>query len=241
VSKEQILSEIRRCAAENDGAPLGKARFEAATEIRESDWSGRYWTRWGDAIAEAGFSPNTLNAALSTDKMLRQLADLTRQLGHFPTSMERRMQRTQDSHFPSHGVWNRLGSRPDLIARLAEFCANDPSYADVGLICAPLLESGDVDDEIEEEASTETAGSVYLIKSGKHFKIGRTNHVGRRRYEISLRLPEKEVLVHEIETDDPVGIESYWHQRFKDRNTNGEWFSLSKADVAAFKRRRRFM
>lgn len=102
----------------------------------------------GVAIAEAGFSPNTLNAALSTDKMLRQLADFARHVGHFPASSERRMQRTLDNDFPSHGVWTRLGSKAELVARLAEFCANDPSYADVGLICAPGQFSTGVDKEV---------------------------------------------------------------------------------------------
>ena len=81
-------------------------------------------------------------------------------------------------------------------------------------------------------------GYVYLIKSGRHHKVGRTNSVGRRERELEIQLPEKAATVHVIKTDDPVGIEGYWHQRFADRRRNGEWFELSREDVAAFKRRK---
>ena len=87
------------------------------------------------------------------------------------------------------------------------------------------------------QATERVTGVVYLMEMGKYYEIGRSNSVGRREYEIALQLPERVESVHVIETDDPPGIERYWHARFADRRANGEWFKLSRADVAAFKKR----
>lgn len=83
-------------------------------------------------------------------------------------------------------------------------------------------------------------GYVYmaLMKIGreKRDKIGRTNLIERRASEISSLLPAELELVHAIRTDDASGIESYWHNRFKAKNTKGEWFTLSLDDIRAFKK-----
>jgi hypothetical protein len=61
--REHILEEIRRTTKENGGKPLGSRRFADATGIRESEWRGKLWARWGDALTEAGFAANQLQVA----------------------------------------------------------------------------------------------------------------------------------------------------------------------------------
>ena len=87
------------------------------------------------------------------------------------------------------------------------------------------------------------AGFVYLLKhgTGRQFKVGRTNNPIRREGEIAIELPEKLEPIHVIETDDPAGVESYWHRRFADKRLKNEWFALTAQDVRAFKRWRKII
>ena len=82
-------------------------------------------------------------------------------------------------------------------------------------------------------------GYVYLLRSGRRYKIGKSTDPSRRFREVRLELPDETNQVHTIPTDDPSGIESYWHQRFAEKRIrNTEFFSLTAEDVRAFKRRK---
>ena len=81
MKKEHILQEIKRTAKSNDGVPLGSRRFETATGIKESEWLGKLWARWGDALREAGFAPNQLQSAYDKTELLERYAKLAQELG----------------------------------------------------------------------------------------------------------------------------------------------------------------
>lgn len=238
VAKDHILDEIRRTTETNGGQPVGRQRFYAETGIKETDWSGRYWARWGDTLQEAGYSPNRLQTGYDEQFLLDKLASFVQKLGRFPAIAELKLEWRQDRTFPSHNTFAQFGGRAKLAARLAAFYQQYDGYEDVVAICAPIA----LDDkpEVTRNATEkyETFGSIYLLRSGRYYKVGRTNAVGRRERELAIQLPERANVVHSIKTDDPLGIEAYWHTRFKDKRKNGEWFELSSSDVSAFKRRR---
>jgi hypothetical protein len=238
MNKQKILDEIQRTARANGGVPLGKGRFERETGIKESEWSGRFWVRWSEAITEAGFEPNKLNSAHEEEFLLEQYVSLIRKLGRLPVQNELKMKRRTDPEFPGDKAFRRFGNKSQLVEKVAEYCRVNTGHEDVLALCeaaATIADPEDADDSKDDEFEL---GFVYLIKSARYFKIGRSNAAGRREREIALQLPEKASTIHVIRTDDPSGIEAYWHQRFADRRKNGEWFELSAADVKAFKRRK---
>lgn len=237
-TREQIVAEIQRTATANGGKALGKARFEAATGIREYDWRGRYWARWSDALAEAGYEPNQYQGRLAEDALLIGLAEEARRYGRMPTVAELGLRRRQDATFPSPSVFDRMGPKATWAAQVLAFCQEHSEWEDVAAIVAPLVADEPAAVEDAEAEADGQHGFVYLLKSGKHYKIGHTLDVGRRRYDLAIQLPEKVSEEHVIATDDPPGIERYWHERFASRRKNGEWFELTRADIAAFKRRK---
>jgi hypothetical protein len=46
--------------------------------------------------------------------------------------------------------------------------------------------------------------------------------VAGRERELSIQLPERAEVTHEIRNDDPAGIEAYWENRFASKRMNGE-------------------
>jgi len=241
-SKSFIIAEIKRTAKTNNGTALGLGRFEQETGILRSDLLGIHWARWGDAVAEAGFEPNVLQGPRDEEDLLEHLVLITRHYGHFPIDNEIRLWRKDNPGCPAHSTFFRtFGKKRDRLDRLMRF-SEQRGYEDVARICTGEL-SGITDKQVLKDSDVvgkteRILGYVYLLKSGRFYKIGRTNAPGRRKYELDIQLPEELTEVHLITTDDPIGIEKYWHKRFKDRRKNGEWFELKKDDVAAFKRRK---
>lgn len=209
------------------------------TGIKQSDWSGRFWVRWNDAISEAGLQTNQMQGAYDSNDLLKHLIALIRKLQKFPTIAELRFERRTSPGFPfSQTYQNRFGHKAQIAQAVVDCCGDNPELDSVAAICRQIIGMPGAEELDSEDAAESTFGYVYLIKAGKHYKVGKADSVGRRLGQLRIQLPDRAELVHQITTDDPFGIEAYWHGRFQDKRLNGEWFALTRQDIKAFKRRK---
>jgi len=116
--------EIKRTAEANGGKSLGIKGFESETGIKISDWKGRYWVRWSDAVREAGYPPNQLSRPDDIAAVLDRYAGLVHELGHIPVDAELLLKRRSDCTFPAKNAFRRFGTKLNLLNTL-------PSIAEV--------------------------------------------------------------------------------------------------------------
>ena len=242
LTKNHILEEIRKLAKENGGKPPSTKQLKDKVGIIPYDWQ-KYWPRLGDAQREAGLTPNTfLKIPYQDDYLLSKFATLIRKNKKWPTKGEIDVIHFSDPKFPGSSIfYNKLGTKYILAQKILEF-AKRKKYSDVIKICNGVLEEVKKLDELSNNAiENKKDGSVYMMQLGYYYKIERSKDIGRRYREIKIQFPEELIHIHEIETDDPCGIEAYWHNRFKSKQVKGEWFKLDSSEINAFKRWKRIL
>lgn len=218
MTRDYILSEIRRLAAGRGGGTPGQLAFARETGISDHLWLGKFWARWSDAVAEAGLSPNTRTQRLDSDAVLAEVAAACRHYGRVPTKAEMLLYAKASPSLPSpNAIARHFGGRSDLIAALAALAGRDPAYADL----SALLPSGPPQRASRPFRPPVAEGTVYLIKSGEFYKIGRSDELERRVREIRVSLPERAALTHAIRTDDPPGDRGVLAPQV--RRSAGEW------------------
>jgi hypothetical protein len=163
VTKNHIIQEIQRTARENGGQPLGRLKFLHVTGIKETDWSGKFWARWNDALKEAGFGPNRLQQAYEDSFLLDRFAGLVRELGRIPVVTEMRLKARADTSFPSRTVFERFGSKEKLIARVLDYVQQHDNYSDV----VPIVSAAVCSNTTQDESSTQkiVTGFVSTTRS----------------------------------------------------------------------------
>ena len=134
--REHIIHEIRRLAALNGEQPPGQNAFARETGIAEHQWRGKFWARWGDALAEAGYAPNKWTERLSTEAILDEVVKVCRSYRRLPTQAELELHRKKNATFPTINTIKRhFGRRDSLIAALASVRQRTPSMPTLGICC----------------------------------------------------------------------------------------------------------
>jgi len=233
-SKESIMRAYNELRLEHGAKPIGERVFVRETAFSPFYWKGGYWRSWSAFQADAGHEPNSPNENIADEILLHRFAELALERNEIPTQADLTLKKKEDPSFPGRAAFMRFGERAALLTKVAEHCEGREEFA----LVRDLLKQGISGGRDHRLESFNIKGFVYLLRSGKHYKLGRTNAVGRRLRELAIQLPEKPDTVHVIETDDPEGIEQYWHRRFAEKRQGGEWFTLSPEDVRAFKKRR---
>lgn len=141
---------------------MGKDRFFQETGIKGSDWFGKFWSRWGDAVIEAGFSPNKLQAAYPEDELILKFIGLIRELRRVPVTGELRLKRLNDPSFPNDKVFfSRFGAKNQIVAKILNYCRANSGFEDVVQICA-LHEPDGAESATQGGIQDQEVGSVYF-------------------------------------------------------------------------------
>jgi hypothetical protein len=230
--RERVLGDIRRMAAENGGRAPGCHRFSRVTGLTSALWHGLIWARWSDAVRDAGLVPNGKQEKHDDDVLLAALAGVARHFGRIPTDAESLLYRESRAPMPTVQTYRRhFGPKAALLWRMKLWAGEHPDRADIRKMLRHI-------EDVEPAMPVRSAGAVYLLRAGPSYKIGCSRAPDRRTKSIAGLLPVAGNVVHVIETDDPYGVEQYWHRRFARKRTRGEWFRLAAEDVAAFRSRR---
>jgi hypothetical protein len=241
MDRQFVIDEIRRIAAENGGKPPGMEKFRRESGIPKAQWLGVHWVNWSDALTEAGFQPNSFAAAIDKKILLGILARATRDFKKLPTDAEFMFYMQGKKDFPNPKAFQRhFPNKGQKILALKNYCEQNNEFADVILLLPDISEIKSSDQiSVLNSITNDRFGYVYLLKFRRNdYKIGASNNPERRFGEIATKMPEPPLQIHTIKTDDPFGVEAYWHRRFasKQIDKDSEWFQLSAADVRAFRR-----
>jgi hypothetical protein len=239
MTKDQAKQLILALAARNDGKVSFRTFVDEAgipgQRLRRESW----FPGWNALLIELGLATETFVKPRAKDEDVAEaVAVLVTQLGHWPTEDEFVREKKANKAFPDIQVIRRVKKSGQLWSLLKMYRIGDASFEIVRSVAASKATSDHIPID-DDTASPRVSGFVYMMRSGRRYKIGFTNSLVRRFREVRIELPDETIQIHSIETDDPRGIEEYWHKRFAaKRIRNSEWFELDADDVRAFKRRK---
>lgn len=239
MTREEIIKKVREWSRENSGLTPSEKIVREQLGIYSFQWS-LYWDKMTDLQRDAGLTPHVFDKTkYSREDYLDLFIKQIREYGKWPQKFLLDRKHHIDSSFPTSGAYyTKFNKVSGLAKAVLEYVYNKDGYQDVVDLCNSALKKYP-DQEESSEAGSVSVGYVYLGIQKGDYKIGHSKDPGRRREDISTMASEPFQTIHEIKTDDMVGVERYWHDRFKSKWLRAEWYKLNSSDVRAFKRWRR--
>lgn len=240
MTKEKAILLIQDLAVKSGGKVSFRLFIKEAglpeQRLRRAPW----FNGWNNLLQECGLSGNRFFVDRTTDDEIAfAVAELVMRLKHWPTEDEFVREKKASPAFPDVSVIRRAKKSGKLRLLLEHYRLDDETCTIVRENAKYLPVAADECETDEIDTSMRVQGFVYMLRADRRYKIGFTQSPVRRFREVRLELPDEIVDVHTIETDDPKGIEGYWHTRFASKRIrNSEWFELDANDVRAFKRRK---
>ena len=236
MDKSKLIHRLNQLAGERGGHIAFRAFIEA-TGFSERSLRDQPWFQgWNALLKEAGLETKSFKVDRTPPATIAEaVAELIARSGKWPTEDELRRERARNATFPSATIISPMRKTGELARLITELGAIHPKFS----VAAEIAAKHQVQPPDAVSADERIKGYVYMLRSGRSYKIGKSIDPSRRFREVRLELPDETSQVHAIATDDPSGIEAYWHQRFVSKRVrNTEFFSLTAEDVRAFKRRK---
>ena len=209
MTKDAVMQRVRALATER-GGHVSFNVFVVETGINGQWLRGQvWWTGWNSLLTEIGIKTREFSVPRTpVARIVEAVAGLIEREERWPTQDDLRRERVRDCSFPSLKVIKPILKSGALAKLIVELAATSGQFTAASLIARKYQPADEsfVDVGLGEKVK----GYVYLLRSGRSYKIGKSNDPSRRYREVRLELPDETHQVQTIPTDDPTGIESYW-------------------------------
>ena len=133
---------------------------------------------------------------------------------------------------PLHGISFSDDEIVDIIKRYNKIEDFSQKKRDAQTYINQLEKKGN---EHREWKASDKGGYLYVVESQEKHKIGITKNISNRISTLKASMPHPMKLIYGTEIENCREIEKVLHEKFKDKRTHGEWFTLTKEDIEYIK------
>ena len=183
MDKPQITRRLTQLASERGGHIAFRA-FIAATGLSERWLRDQPWFQgWNALLKEVGLETKSFKVDRTPPETIAEaVAELITRSGKWPTEDELRREKAQNASFPSATIISPMRKTGELARLIVELGVVRPGFAAAAEIAAKhqvhAPDAVGVDERVK--------GYVYMLRSGRSYKIGKSVDPSRGSVRISV-------------------------------------------------------